>query len=293
MKKIFWNDHNGVLADIIPNFETARYIKDADVMLLWQDVLQDGAALARAAHAYGKKVVVVQHGRNATVDYCPPHNYKLEADKICVWGQTDADRLLKAGIPKKKIEITGTTILDHKKPKQKHDGINVVFRPAHWDVPYLQENIDLMNKIRSIKGINVFTKITEYHNAEDYDNVVFSNRDMPGHVDTCFDLLSKADIVVGNAEDGTFEMMAYAMDIPVIIVDIWESKSFLHRDIVDLVITEACEKVSMEDFEKVFWETIEHPEKKKEERLRVSLNEGGVGLPGKPMDKIIKVINDI
>lgn len=293
MKKIFWNDHNNILTDIVQNFETVRNPKDADVIILWQDVLETGVALARLGHAYKKKVVVVQHGRNATVDYCAPHSYNLEADKICVWGQTDVDRLLRAGIPKKKIELTGTTVLDHKKPKQKHDGVNVIFRPAHWDTPYLQENLDLMAKLRTIKGINIITKITEAHNPADFDNTIFSNRDQPGHIDACFDVLSKADIVVGVGEDGTFEMMAYAMDIPVVIADIWETKSFLQRTPIEMVFTEACERVSIDVFEKAIWDNIEHPEKLRVERLRLALLEGGVGLPGKPMDKIIKVINDV
>ena len=32
-----------------------------------------------------RPVIVIQHGRGAIRDYCPPMNFKFVADKLCVW----------------------------------------------------------------------------------------------------------------------------------------------------------------------------------------------------------------
>lgn len=268
----------------------AKDIDEADVVVLWQDVLGIEKGVAELAKLKGKKVVVLQHGRNATVDYA---SYPLLADKICVWGKNDVDRLKSYGIPDNNIELTGTDVLYHTKPRIKHEGINVVFRPIHWDTQYIEENIILRDKLRSIKGINVKTKITEAHNPKDFDNPVYSYRDNFDHLDICADVLADADVVVGAGEDGTFEMMAFTMDIPVVIADIWQPKTFLGRPPQDAVYTSACDVCELEELEKTILNNVNNSDILKKERWQVAFEEGGVGLEGTPSEKIIKVINSV
>jgi hypothetical protein len=268
----------------------AQNVDDADVVVLWQDVLGIEKGVAELAKMKGKKVVVLQHGRNATVDY---ENYPLIAGKICVWGIKDVERLKSYGIDDKRIELTGTDVLFHTKPRDKHEGINVVMRPIHWDTAYIEENIILRDALRKINGINVKTKITEAHNPSDFDNPVYSYRDNFDHLDICADVLSGADVVVGAGEDGTFEMMAYAMDIPVVIADIWKPKSFLGRPPQEAVYTNACDVCKLDDLEATIRENLDNPDKLKKQRWQLAYEEGGVGLEGTPSDKIIKVINNL
>ena len=258
------------------------------MVVLWQDVLGIEKGVAELAKLKGKKVVVLQHGRNATVDYA---NYPLVADKICVWGPKDLERLKSYGIDDKRVELTGTDVLYHTKPREKHEGLNVVMRPIHWDCAYIEENIILRDALRKINGINITTKITEAHNPNDFDNPVYSYRDEGNHLDVCAEVLSKADVVVGAGEDGTFEMMAYTMDIPVVIADICP-EPFLGRP-PQAVYTNACEVCELADLEKVVLNTIANPDKLKKERWQLAYEEGGVGLPDVPADKIMRVINNL
>lgn len=290
MKKILIFDHNGVCLFLRDKFELATNVDDADVVVVWQDVLGIEKGVAELAKMKGKKVVVLQHGRNATVDY---KDYPLVADKICVWGPNDVERLKSYGIPESKIVLTGSDVLYHTKPRVKHDGLNVVMRPIHWDTYHIEENIILRDALRKIKGINITTKITEAHNPQDFDNPVYSYRDDANHLDICADVLSTADVVVGAGEDGTFEMMAFTMDIPVVIADIWKPKTFLGRPPQEAVYTRACEVCKLDDLSKVVLNTIANPDKLKKERWQVAYEEGGVGLPGNPSEKIIRVINEI
>jgi hypothetical protein len=161
--KILIFDHNCVCLFLREKMQLAKDIDDADVVVLWQDVLGIEKGVAELAHLKGKKVIVLQHGRNATVDYA---NYPLLADKICVWGTNDVARMKEYGIPDSKVALTGTDVLFHTKPRQKHEGINVTFRPIHWDTAYVEENIILRDALRNIKGINVTTKLTEAHDQK-------------------------------------------------------------------------------------------------------------------------------
>lgn len=286
--KLFIMDHNCVCLFLRDIYPLAKGVDDADVVVLWQDVLGIEKGVAELAKMKRKKVVVLQHGRNATVDY---ENYPLLADKICVWGTTDYDRMKRLGY-EKRVALTGTDVLSHLKPRRKHEGLNVVFRPIHWDTAYIEENIILRDALRKIKGINVTTKITEAHNPSDFDNPVYSYRDNFDHLDTCADVLADTDVVVGAGEDGTFEMMAFKMNIPVVIADIWKPKTFLGRPPQEATYTRGCKVVSLDNLEEAIRKAATNPFELADERHDVAREEGGVGL-GTPADNICKVINSL
>lgn len=291
MKKIFFIEHGGVIQDIVPNFIVVLTIEEADVVLLWQDVMGYPKSYARLAKSLKKPIVVIQHGIGAMDDYGPPNSYPILADKICVWSQNDVDMLKRFGIPANKYELTGTTIWSHLKPKQKHKGINVLFKPAHWDQD-VEENYVVRDELRKIKGINIITKIHESHKPEDFDNPIFSDRETCGHLDTCGDSLSQADVVVGVGNEGTFGLMAYAQDIPVVIPAIWKPRTFLNGPTPEMKYTEAGHLVALDNLEKAIWNAVKHPEFKREERKRVADYYGGVNIEN-PIDNILNVINKI
>lgn len=293
MRKIYSAEHNGIMEDINKYFTVVQTIEEADVIVLWQDVLGFCKSFAHLARAMGKKIVVIQHGVGAMDDYGPPNNYDLIADKICVWSQNDVDMLKSFGIPEKKYVLTGTTIWSHLKPKEKHEGINVLFKPAHWDI-VLNENNIIRDELRKIKGINVTTKIHESQklSSDDFDGIVFSNRELPGHLDICGEVLSKSDVIVGLGSEGTLGLLGYGQDIPMIIPDIWQPKSFLNAATPEMKYTEACQRIKLEDLEKTIKDVIRHPEYKKEERKGVAEYYGGINIEN-PLDKIIRVINEI
>jgi hypothetical protein len=281
------------MEDITPHFTVVQSIEESDVIVLWQDVVGFCKSFSHLAKARGKKIVVIQHGVNAMDDYGPPNYYESTADKICVWSQNDIDMLKSFKISPKKYVLTGTTIWSHLKPKTKHEGINVLFKPAHWDVD-VAENYIVRDALRKIKGIRVMTKVHERSNLnnDEFDNVTYSNRETPGHLDVCGTILAETDIMVGIASEGTLGLLGYGQDIPMIIPDIWEPRTFLNAATPEMKYTDACTKVKLEDLEKSIKYAIKHPEFKREERKQVAEYYGGISIPS-PIDNIIKVIETI
>lgn len=279
------------MQDLVPYFKVVFTIKEADVALLWQDIIGYCKSYANLAKAEGKKVVVIQHGLGAMDDYGPPNSYELIADKICVWSQNDVDMLKRYGIPDKKIELTGTTIWSHLKPKTKHEGVNVLFKPAHWDVE-VEENYLVRDALRKIKGINVITKVHESHKAEKFDNPIITDRESYNHLEVCGETLAKTDIIVGVGNEGTLGMMGYIKDIPMIIPNVWKPRPFLDRGTQEMKYTDACHLVALEDLETAVKNAIEHPGYKRFERSEVAEYYGGANIEN-PLDKIIKTINEV
>ena len=224
--KIFLIDHNQVLGDIKKEFEVVNKIEDSDAVILWNDVLPLERAIINLAHSLGKKTFVIQHGRWGTSRYYPPFNEKIQANKLLVWGEFDRRALIEAGQNSKKIEVVGTTVFSHLKPRVKHKGTNVIFFPEHWDRP-VAENLQVRDELRKLKGVNILTKLIDSpsHEQKLYDNVVYSDRGNNNHLDICADILSTADLVVGISES-TFGLLAAYLNIPVVIMEEWTPKAF-------------------------------------------------------------------
>jgi len=288
--KIYLQDHNNILSDVAKELEITEDFKEADKVVLWQDVIGLGRGIAELARQWDKPIIVVQHGANSHIDYGPPNRYKLLADKFCSWGTRSRDALLEYGVPKKKIVITGSTIFNYLKPKVEHEGVNIVFRPAHWDTKTLEENNIIKDSLREL-DVNVITKTIETMDSTGFDNVVSTHRDKPGHLEACIEVLSKADLVVAVAGDGTFEMLAYAMNVPVIIPNIWKQKAFLGRATPQMIYSEACDLVDIRNFHDIIQENLDNPDKKKEERKQVAEEWAGAHIKD-PLQKILKVIHE-
>jgi hypothetical protein len=160
----------------------------------------------------GKKMILLTHCYGSCNDYLPPHNHISYADKILVWGQADYDLAKKAGLDHKTV-ITGTPIFSHIKQRQKQKETTVVFCPHH-NPDFEDSNIEIA---ATIKDYNVFTKVL---NEDSYfKNPVYSNRNTTEHIPICFDLLSKADVVIVNDPTTTFALFAFAAGVPVIYVN--------------------------------------------------------------------------
>jgi len=305
--KVLLFDFNNVLADVSDELVRRGHIvmshhkpdgsladwKEADVIVVWQESENGGwRKFVRMAHKEGKRVVLVQHGRRGISRIYPPFNDKLLSDQLCVWGENDIDRMLECGVAREKIFLTGTPVVKYVKPRIEHAGINVVFSPEHWDIDVV-ENIIVAGALRKIKGINVITKLLEgEHNPREYDNPVTSNRQAKGHLETCVEVLQKADVVVSMSE-GTFELLAQIMDIPVIIADIWIPKACMGDDRYkefSRIFSDACTTVKkLEELESAIKRHVTIPNLLYEERQKIGRLDGGTDIKD-PVDNIIKVI---
>jgi len=296
--KVVILDHNGVLSDLNPHFELVTNIDEAEVAILWNDVISFGLSIARTAHCLGKPVVVIQHGRGAMSDYAPPFNHNLIADKVCVWGKSDRDELLKLGISPKRIAITGTTVFKHLIGRKPHKGINILFSPQHWDYD-VEENTVMMDELKSIckkNNWNLIAKINETHDFEKYiGHAIYSHRDHPDHLDICGKALSTADVLITLSEL-TFELLAQYLDIPVILADIFIPRTFRgdkrYKDYHRPHSNALKELSSIDELEKLIKQQLKHPEELREERKRVVINEGGTDIEN-PIKEMIKVIKNV
>jgi len=91
---------------------------DAKVLITWSDIPLTENKQILMAKELGIKTFVIQHGRNATVDYDPDYldlngnsGQKFIGDYFFVWGEPDRQRLLKSGVNDSQIIITGSPLI--------------------------------------------------------------------------------------------------------------------------------------------------------------------------------------
>ncbi len=271
---IYLWEHNPVLS--VSDIETTKDIDKADTVIVWNDIYTTERAIVDYGRRRGKKTVVMQHGRRGSSQYYPPFSKEIYADEMWVWGERDKEYLVTAGHPAKKIKVVGSPILKLIKPKLEHKGINIVFSPEHWDRP-LKENVAVRDELRKLKEVKITTKlIHSASHTEEYDNPIRTDVHNPDHLPTCMELLRTADLVVGISES-TFELIAQAMDIPVVIMEEWEPKAFGGDErYVDYrrIISEGSYKTSLKDLNKTIKEVLKN-DTLQEQRKSAVKAEGG------------------
>lgn len=302
--KICLFDFNNILSDVaielhnrghelLEKGNEEKTWRDADVIVLWNETPMGGwDKWVKQLRHMGKRTVLMQHGRRGASRMFPPFNEPLNADVVCSWSENDRKRLVSCGIDNERIRVTGTTIFSHLKPKIPHTGINVVFSPEHWDID-VAENFIVASQLKKLKDVKVITKCLEdEHTIGMYQNPVWSNRREDGHLDIAIDVLRTADVVVAVSES-TFELLAEALDIPVIIADIWTPKACGGDEKYREYIREysnACTRVKdMSKLNDAIYHAIKHPEYLREERKQIVIDDGGINIKD-PLWEICNVI---
>lgn len=332
--KVYIRDYNGILQGVKKSeeFDFVQDPRDCDIIVIWQDVRGELLDLVKINQQYlHKPVIVIQHGRQATRDYGAPENFKLLADKICVWGEDDYERMCSLGY-KDRTVITGCPYLNRLKPKEIHLDRNIIFTPVctmheepinliiYWELKKielsqsqesLRRNLDKLVKewnpqvfnpdtyggnisYHDInKNFRLIAKLTPLHDRGLYLGSV--NHSIPchaTHIDNCVTLLSYADVVVG-LEEGTFQTLVMAMDVPLIIVKGWRLTQYAgidySKDRVELT-TEGVTRVDLPDLAQAIERELAEPGRLSAERQRVVKREFGEGDPDKNIINVIKEI---
>lgn len=259
--KIYLRDWNGILQEVrkTEEFEFVNDARDADCLVLWQDVRGELLELCRINREFmHKKVVVVQHGRGAERDYDPNlNNFEMIADKFCCWGKSAYDRLTKYG-HKDKAVITGCPLINRLKPHEKHPEKNIVYLPVitmheepdnlitfyelkkielEHSQAKLKQHRDILRKDWNVKYLNpestgdkipysdissdwrLISKLTGMHDKNLYLGSVTLSQQNGLTHIDDCVRLLTQTDVVVGMEEGTFQLLAMAMGIPCVMVD--------------------------------------------------------------------------
>lgn len=296
--KCIIRNHNGVLDGLEEHVEVVTSVADADVVVLWQDIIAMDLSISNLAHKLGKPVLVIQHGRRAVEDYLPPFNHEFKADKMCVWGSLDKEDLMSIGVPESKIDITGTSVFKRLKGREPHEGVNVLYSPEHWDID-IPENLVVMEKLIEIcdkNGWNLKAKVMERHNPANYGNYAwYSNREAQGHLDTCAEAIGWADVLVSLSEM-TFEMLAEASDVPVICYTNIEPRTMngdekyltIEREYSNAVKTTG----DVNKLEELIKTQLANPNELQNERKDIVMLHGGIHIED-PVQEMVKSIKSL
>lgn len=163
-------NYNGLLDGFIEFVKTKdQYTENfykADCLVTWQDVRGPEKELVEFfKKRLEKPVVVVEHGRGATRDYCEPNKFPFISDLLCVWGPSSVRRLSKVGFPMDRAVVTGSPLMTRILPRNtKREGINVLMCPV-ISTKEEPENIILYAKMKEWESQKLINNIYDNYEA--------------------------------------------------------------------------------------------------------------------------------
>jgi len=323
------SDFNGMLTDLKAkvgpvNLTTPR---NADVMVIWQDVLGSFGDLIKAMKQTGtsKPTFVVQHGRGATSDYDKPNSYPFSSNYFLCWGVSDYERMCRLGYNDNTV-IVGCPLNTHIKPKVAHKEKVILFVPvntgkeepeniavyyellklryAKAQVKVLDNQLALKDKwgfdgkpnlpFREIStDFDVVAKLLPWHDKNLYHgNTVTGTQYSSKNNELIFNLLRNVDLVVG-VDEGCTEIFAMAHDVPVIIVDGFKYRQHKEdgRQYVetDIYRTKGAYHTDLNGLPAAIEQFLARPEMLRKERAEVAESEMGISY-GNATENIYKFI---
>jgi hypothetical protein len=273
MKKICVVNYNSAIPDLSRFFEILPLdrLPEMDALVVWNEVVGDCIAASEFARSMNIPVFVAAHGwYGVPVTEYRERNVKPNPETYhLLWSESDRALFTADGVKPEKISVVGSPLYDLREPK-KLRGPVVLYAPMHADDKVSPaDNMGMANRIwaalNDMKGIKPFMKLCrdEHMPASDDKRILFTDRLDPGHVKQIFRILSQVSCVVTH-DEGTFSLLAYVMDIPVIKV-----KSMYPR------VTDACAEVDFDGLEVAIWAALADPSKGSAQRRAVVEKAGG------------------
>lgn len=122
--------------------------EDAQIIFVWNDFTIEEDV--RKWHKLGKKVICFEHGWNALFDY-EINKQKVVADGFMSLGRNSANSLIKYGIKKNRILISGNPNFDDLKTTDKTSSVpSILYTALHWFSERTAFNNQKINKIVEI-----------------------------------------------------------------------------------------------------------------------------------------------
>ena len=173
-------------------------------------------------------------------------------------------------------------------------GMVVVHNTPDGQRELRREIIQQINRDILAKRFRVFAKLTSIHDRQHYIcEALTTNQGDANAIDEIVEMLLNMDCVV-CLEDGTLPLLAHALNIPVVLADVFKWVNYGGTDYskVEIIKSSACYRVTkMENIGKAVKYALQNRNEKRLERQKVVEEEGGIHL-GNPVENIIGVINE-
>ena len=217
------------------------------------------------------------------------------ASGFFAWGSKDEEQAKKAGFENVfRVGFPGFAL----RPEKAEEKGTVVFDALHWD-DIIDENTEAWTALRKIDSIKPVAKLLRAqgpnHAPERFPGlIVMTDQLEPGHLAKTYDLIKKASVVVCLIE-GTLELLAYSLDVPVIQLDILKKRTLLGREQndEDYKPSRAAEPATLENLKEKVEYAVAHPEHLREERREVLLEEAGDPETDTPYSSIVRIVNTL
>lgn len=238
-------------------------------------------------------VVEIQHGLFSLPEIYVNLMPKPISDKICVWGNSSKDYLLKLGFEEDKIEITGSPEFDeHRKFAENiEDNKNKIILFA-TQAPYKNINLESIEEMSKNQKLEDFIIYVKPHPDEDPVTYKFLEEKYPDKVfirpknENLSYLLAVSDVIL--TVSSTVGLEAAILNKPLVCINFLGEKSVYVDDGIALEAKNAQELVNC--IKKVFeLDVSAELSKNRSEFIR----EYVYGLDGKSVNRIIKVIKDL
>jgi len=151
---------------------------------------------------------------------------------------------------------------------------------------------NLPRNITYAKGfLNV--KLTPVHDAFQYESpIIITGQNQDDHIDSTIELLRNTDVLV-CLEEGTMQLLASMLDIPVIVADIFKYEDYggtKDYDRVEKINTPSVYRTNkLEKLGRLVDHALAHPEELRKQRIAVCEAEGGANL-GNGVENAISAI---
>lgn len=291
---------NDIITPLYSTFEQSELtditdpLKKPDALITWTDYPRDFKMICLAALQNGVPTFMVQHGRRAMRDYWT-HVGEPASIACFVWGTKDVEDAIEGKWHPARVFQVGAPWFHYRPKKQEEKGL-VVFDVPHWNIDTIEAKKcwTALKKIPNIRPIAKMIAPSEQKRNNYLGEQCLTYRNEPGHIEATFDLIKRASAVVCMME-GTIELMAHSLQVPVIHV-----KGFKHKElpgtwqgVEDTLPSKSSLACEIEELPEAIKTVMDNPAINAQEARKRLLEEAGNPDKDTPVESITTIITEL
>jgi len=194
--------------------KTNTTVEDADVVFVWNDfsMVDD----IKNWQQQGKKVICFEHGWNAFFDY-ELNNHDFVADGYIALGKNSAKSLIKHGLNRKKVLVTGNPHFDNIKRKrfEQNQKPRILYTALHWTRDMSQFNNEKLGEIIDTfsESAKIYVKTNSKSKIDIPKGIGQWNSEINENTNLFEDIKSRLDEfdIILTPKESTFDFIALKM----------------------------------------------------------------------------------